>query len=95
MVASHAGVFRGAPLKTPAWEASLMVDDTLINSSNWQCFRIKVLCLVPHRNTQKVMCRILVAGKRLNLGVRGPGEKPSLGETRSSGTGGSHPGQES
>ena len=32
------------------------------------------------------------AGKRLNLGVRGPGEKASWGETRSSGTGGSHPG---
>ena len=62
----------------------------LINSSN--CFRIKVLCQVPHR---KQMGKILVAGKRLNLGVRGPGEKPSWGETRSSGTGGSHPGQES
>ena len=35
-------------------------------------------------NTQKVMGKILVAGKRLNLGVRGPGEKPSWGETRSS-----------
>ena len=30
-----------------------------------------------------------------NLGVRGPGEKPSWGKKRSSGTGGSHPGQES
>ena len=46
-------------------------------------------------HTQKVMGKILVAGKRLNLGVRGPAEKSSLGETRSSGTGGSHPGQES
>ena len=27
--------------------------------------------------------------------VRGPGENPSWGQTRSSGTGGSHPGQES
>ena len=53
------------------------------------------LCQVPHRNTQKVMRKILVAGKPLNLGVRGPGEKPSWGETRSSGTGSSHPGQES
>ena len=43
----------------------------------------------------EVMGKILVAGKRLNLGVRGPGEKPSWGETRSSATGGSHPGQES
>ena len=42
-----------------------------------------------------VMAEILVAGKRLNLGVRGPGEKPFWGETRSSGTRRSHPGQES
>ena len=41
------------------------------------------------------MGKIVVAGKRLNLGVRGPGEKPSWRETRSSGTGGSYPGQES
>ena len=41
------------------------------------------------------MGKILVAVKPLNLGVRGPGEKPSSGETRSSGTGGSRPGQES
>ena len=46
-------------------------------------------------NTQKVMGKILVTGKRLNLVVRGPGEKPSWGETSSSGTGGSHPGKES
>ena len=46
-------------------------------------------------NTQRVMGKTLVAGKHLNLGIRGPGEKPSWGETRSSGTGGSHPGQES
>ena len=43
----------------------------------------------------EVMGKILVAGKRLNLGVRGLGKKPSWGETRSRGTGGSHPGQES
>ena len=43
----------------------------------------------------EVMGKILVAGKCLNLGVKGPGEKPSWGETRLSGTGGSHPGQES
>ena len=41
------------------------------------------------------MGKILVSGKRLNQGVRWPGEKPSWGETRSIGTGGSHPGQES
>ena len=48
-----------------------------------------------HRKHTKVMGKILVAGKHLTLGVRGPGEKLSWGETRSSGTGGSHPGQES
>lgn len=31
------------------------------------------------------MGKILVAGERVNLGVRGPGEKPSWEETRSSG----------
>ena len=38
-----------------------------------------------------------MAGKRLNPGVRGPGEKPSWGGggQESSGTGGSRPGQES
>ena len=45
------------------------------------------------QNTQRVMGKILVAGKRLYLGIRGPREKPSWEETRSSGTGGSHPGQ--
>ena len=57
---------------------------------------MKALCRVPHRKHKtEVMGKILVAGKRLNLRVRGPGEKLSQGETRSSGTGGSHPGQES
>ena len=59
----------------------------LINFSNWQCFRIKVLCQVPHRKHTK--------GNEQNsggsLGVRGPGEKPSWGKTRSSGTGGRQP----
>ena len=58
-------------------------------------FPHKCLCQYHIENTQRVMGKILVAGKRLNLGIRGPGEKPSWGETRSSGTGGSHPGQES
>ena len=41
-----------------------------------------------HRKHTKVMGKILVTGRHLTLGVRGPGEKPSLGgETRSSGTG--------
>ena len=58
-------------------------------------FLQKAICRVPHREHKKGNGKILVAGKRLNLGVRGPGEEPSWGETRSSGTGGSHPGQES
>ena len=75
---------------------SLTLDLRLINSSNWQCLLHKMLYVGYHtENTQRVMGKILVAGKRLNLGIRGPGEKPSWGETRSSGTGGSHPGQES
>ena len=58
-----------------------------MKSSDWLYARYHT------ENTQKVMRKILVAGKPLNLGVRGPGEKPSWGETRSSGTGSSHPGQ--
>ena len=54
----------------------------------------EVLHARVHRK-HKVMGKILGAGKHLTLGVRGPGEKLSWGETRSSGTGGSHPGQES
>ena len=68
------------------------IKNALINSSNWQLFRIKVLYQVPQRKHKKYW---LVAGKRLNLGVRGPVEKPSWGETRSSGTRGSHRGEES
>ena len=37
--------------------------------------------------------QLLVAGKRLTLGVRGPGEKPSWGGTKSSDIEGSYPGQ--
>ena len=48
----------------------------LIKSSNWLYARYHT------ENTQKVMRKILVAGKPLNLGLRGPGEKPSWGETR-------------
>ena len=32
-----------------------------------------------HRKHTKVMGKILVVGKHLTLGVRGPGEKPSCG----------------
>ena len=59
------------------------------------------LVVVSHKDSttqktqKKVMGKIHVSGKRLNLGVRGPGEKPSWGETRSIGTEGSHPGKES
>ena len=60
--------------------------------SNWQLFRIKVLYQVPQRKHKKYW---LVAGKPLNLAVKGPVEKPSWGETRSSGTRGSHRGEES
>ena len=44
-------------------------------------------------NTRKVMGKILGGREALKPRVRGPGERPSRGETRSSGTGGSHPGQ--
>ena len=71
------------------------IKNALINSSNWQLFRIKVLYQVPHRKHTKSVGKILVVGKRLNLGVRGPVEKPSWGKTKSSGTGGSHPGEKS
>ena len=52
------------------------------------------VCLVWHEGSTlpNRKHRKRIAGKRLNLGVRGPGEKASWGETRSSGTGGSHPG---
>ena len=46
-------------------------------------------------NNKRVMGKIWVAGKRTTLGVGGPGEELSWGETRSGGTGGSHPGQRS
>ena len=39
---------------------------------------------ITQKTHKKLMGKILVAGKRLNLGVRGPGEKPFWGETRSS-----------
>ena len=70
-------------------------NDLSINSSNWRCFRIKALCQVLHRKHTKGNGQNSVCREALNVGVRGPGEKTSLGETRSSGTGGSHPGQES
>ena len=57
--------------------------------------------MVSHKDStlftthKKLVAKMLVAGKCSNLGVTGPGEKPSWDETRSSGTNGSHPGQDS
>ena len=53
----------------------------LINSSNWWRFCVEVLSRGSHRKYTKGNGQLLVAGKRLILGVRGPGEKPSWGET--------------
>ena len=53
----------------------------LINSSNWPWFCFEVLSRGSHRKYTKGNGQLLVAGKRLTLGVRGPGEKPSWGET--------------
>ena len=47
---------------------------------------------ITQKTHKKLMEKKLGAGKRLNLRVRGPGEKASWGETRSSGTWGSHRG---
>ena len=68
-------------------------NDLLINSSNWQCFRIKALCQVLHRKHTKGYGQN--SGGREALKSRGKGTRREalLGETKSSGTGGSHPGQ--
>ena len=50
---------------------------------------------VPHRKHTKGNGQNSGGREALKSRDRGPGEKPSWGETRSSGTGGSHPGQES
>ena len=66
--------------------------------SNWQWLHMKVLACRYTQKTHKSnnnIGKILVAGKHLTIGVTGPGEKPSWGETRLSDTRGSHPGQES
>ena len=71
-----------------------LIEETIINSSNWQCFCIEVLSRGSHRKYTKGNWQLLVAAwRRLILGVRGPGEKPSWGETWSSDTGGSQSGQ--
>ena len=51
----------------------------LISSSNWQCFCIEALIAGSHRKYTKDNGQLLVAGKRLTLGVRRPGEEPSWG----------------
>ena len=67
----------------------------LINSSNLQCFCIKALCQVPYR--KHTIGNGQNSGGREALKSRGKGTRREalLGETRLSGTGGSHPGQES
>ena len=68
------------------FEAKVLFDcwliiSQLINSSNWPWFCVEVLSKGSHRKYTKGNGQLLVAGKRLTLGVRGPGEKPSWGET--------------
>ena len=58
-----------------------VINCLLINSSNWPWFCVEVLSRGSHRKYTKGNGQLLVAGKRLTLGVRGPGEKPSWGET--------------
>ena len=72
------------------------VNPLLINSSNLQSLRIRFYARYTQK-TQKVMGTILVAGKHLNLRARerSPPGGGGGGVTRSSGTGGSHPGLES
>jgi len=50
---------------------------------------------INERHNKRVMGKIWVAGKRTTLGVGGPGEELSWGETTSGGTGGSLPRQRS
>ena len=54
------------------------VNPLLINSSNLQSFRIRFYARYTQKR-QNVMGTILVAVKHLNIGVRGPGKKPSCG----------------
>ena len=75
-----------------------MTELCLNKLSSWQWLRLKFLHVDTHRKHTKVIGKILVAGKHLTIGVRGPGEKPSWGgggETRLSDTRGSPPEQES
>ena len=49
------------------------------------CALLFLAVLLRRKDCRKVIGKILVEGKHLNQGVGGPGEKPSWGETRSSG----------
>ena len=73
----HLVLFRGKHLREVYFDIKLI----LINSSNWPWFCVEVLSKGSHRKYTKGNGQLLVAGKRLTLGVRGPGEKPSWGET--------------
>ena len=46
---------------------------------------------INKKHNKRVMGKIWVGGKRTTLGVGGPEEELSWGETRSGGTRGSHP----
>ena len=67
----------------------------LINSSNWQCFRIKALRQVPHKKHTKGNGQNSGGREALKSRAKGTRREASWGETSSSGTGGSHPGQKS
>ena len=66
-----------------------------VYSSWWMVLHCSSVPYTKWKTHKKEMGKILVAREHLNLGVRKRGEKPSWGETRSSGTRGSHPGPES
>ena len=75
--------------------SSHFIISEVINSSNWQYFCIKALCQVPHIKHTKGNGQN--SGGREALKSRGKGTRREalLGESRSSGTKGSHPGQKS
>ena len=51
----------------------------LINSFNWwMVLHCSSVLYTQWKTQKKVMGKILVAGKHLNLGVSGPGETPCL-----------------
>ena len=62
----------------------MLLNLLIMNSSNRRmvshCSSRQLYQTKKHHN--KIMAMILVAGKHLNLGVRGQGEKPSSRETK-------------